>query len=252
MFGFRPKLPVSEDERSWIDSGFARFKSMLGAKRMTGCTVVEPTDRYFPDRWEPSRAGLEVLFRRVCEYMHVDPNHVDLEIIPDSSEIMELSPEYSLRPNDPAGHPAGVHFGPTRDQKPLIAVRRSLLKDPLTVVATVAHELGHVILLDDGHLSRDVEDTEPMTDLVTVYLGLGIFTANACCRFTKYRDDRYEGWSSSRHGYLSEEIYGYALALFARERGEASPSWAAHLATNVLTYFRRSAAWLEDRSRQAV
>lgn len=250
MFGFRPKLPVSEDERNWIDGGFARLKTMLGAKRMLGCNVVEPTDQFFPDPWDGSREALDGLFRRVCEYMHVDPNRVDLEIIPDSTEIEELSPVYTLRSNQPA--PAGVHFGQTRDAKPLIGIRQSLLKDPLTVVATAAHELGHVILLDDGHIARDVEDMEPMTDLVTVYLGLGIFTANACCRFTKYRDDRYEGWSSSRHGYLSEEIYGYALALFARERGETSPRWAAHLATNVQTYFRRSTAWLEANSPQTV
>lgn len=250
MFGFRPKLPVTDDERNWIDKGFGRLKSMLGARRMLNCKVIEPTDQFFPDPWDGSREALERLFRRVCDFMHVDPNRVDLEIIPDSSEIRELSPVYLLRSNEPA--PAGLHFGQTHDEKPLIGIRQSLLKDPMTVVATAAHELGHVILLDDGHISRDVGDMEPMTDLVTVYLGLGIFSANACCRFTKYRDDRYEGWSSSRQGYLSEEIYGYALALFARERGETAPPWATHLATNVLTYFRRSTAWLEDRSRQAV
>jgi hypothetical protein len=87
---------------------------------------------------------------------------------------------------------------------------------------------------------------EPMTDLVTVYLGLGIFTANASCRFTKFRDERREGWSFGRYGYLSEEVYGYALAVFAKERGETDPAWASHLSTNVRTYFRRSAAWLQN------
>jgi hypothetical protein len=248
MFGLRPKLPVVEVERNWIDGGFARLTNMLGADRMLGCTVVEPTDRFFPDPWDGSRKALEDLFRRVCGYMNVDPDQVDLEIIPDSSELQELLPEYSFRSN----HPAGLHFGKNKDQKALIAVRQSLLKDPLTVVATIAHELGHVILLGGGHISRDIEDMEPMTDLATVYLGLGIFTANACCRFTKFRDERREGWSFSRHGYLPEEAYGYALALFAKQRGETAPSWAAHLTTNVRTYFRWSAAWLYDRTRQAV
>jgi hypothetical protein len=246
MFGFRPKLPVTEEERSWVDKGFSRLKSMLGAKRILGCTVIEPTDRFFPDPWDGSEAGLEGIFSRVCGYMHVERSSVDLEIIPDSSELMEALPEYHLRSN----HPAGLHFGQSEDEKPLIGIRQSLLKDPATAVATVAHELGHVILLDGGHLSRDVEEMEPMTDLVTVYLGLGIFTANACCRFTKFRDERREGWSFSRHGYLPEEVYGYALAVFAKERGENTPSWASHLSTNVRTYFRKSAAWLENLPNQ--
>lgn len=246
MFGFRSKLPVTEEERSWVDKGFVRLKGMLGEKRMRDCVVVEPTDEFFPDPWDKSSAGLENIFCRVCEYMQVERGRVDLEIIPDSSELMEDLPEFHFRSNDPAG----LHFGETADERALIGVRQSLLKDPLTVVATVAHELGHVILLDDGHLSREVEDMEPMTDLVTVYLGLGIFSANASCRFTKFRDERREGWSFSRHGYLPEEAYGYALAVFAKERGETGPSWAAHLSTNVQTYFRRSVAWLENSSRQ--
>ena len=52
-----------------------------------------------------------------------------------------------------------------------------------------------------------------------------------------------------RLGYLPEEIYGYALARFAHERGERDPKWAKHLSTNVRTYFKKSAAWLEHRER---
>jgi hypothetical protein len=155
----------------------------------------------------------------------VERSRVDLEIIPDSSELMEDLPELHFRSNDPAG----LHFGETADERALIGIRQSLLKDPLTVVATIAHKLGHVILLDDGRLSREVEDMEPMTDLVTVYLGLGIFSANASCRFTKFRDERREGWSFSRHGYLPEEVYAYALAAFAKERGESDPEWPSTL-----------------------
>jgi hypothetical protein len=173
--------------------------------------------------------------------MQVDRSIVDLAIIPDTSELIEMLPDYSHKSDGPAG----LHFGQSADEKPLIGIRQSLLKEPMAVVATAAHELGHVILLDGGHLSRDEADMEPMTDLVTVYLGLGIFSANACQRYRKFQDDRREGWSVSRLGYLPEEVYGYALALFAKEREESDPNWAAHLTTNVKVYFRRSAGWLE-------
>ena len=45
-------------------------------------------------------------------------------------------------------------------------------------------------------------------------------------------------------GYLPEEVYGYALAKFASERGEANPAWTKHLSTNVRNYYDRSRRWL--------
>jgi hypothetical protein len=48
--------------------------------------------------------------------------------------------------------------------------------------------------------------------------------------------------------HLSEEQYGYALARFAFERGEARPAWRKFLSTNVSAYWKRSAAWLADRN----
>jgi hypothetical protein len=122
------------------------------------------------------------------------------------------------------------------------------LKDPLALVATIAHELGHVILLGGDHLRRDEEDMEPMTDLVTVYLGLGVFTANSSRRFRQFQEDRRQGWSMHRLGYLPEVVYGYALARFAFERGEDQPGWTEHLSTNLKAYFRQSMIWLRKNA----
>jgi hypothetical protein len=244
MFGLQQKLPVTNEERQWVEEGFRRLKSALGEKRILNCAVVEPTDEFFPDPYDRSETALEALFCRVCGYMHVDRDLVELAVIPDVSEIIEMLPEY----NHKSDGPAGLHFGQTFDEKPLIGIRQSLLKEPMAVVATAAHELGHVILLDGSHLSREAPDMEPMTDLVTVYLGLGVFTSNASHRYRKFQDDRREGWSVSRLGYLPEEVYGYALAWFAKLRGESNPEWQVHLATNIKAYFQRSARWLERNS----
>jgi hypothetical protein len=248
MFGLNPKLPITEEERLWVDDGFRRLSRMLGCSRMQNAIVILPSDEYFPDPWEATEAGLERLFQRVCGYMQVNPAHVDLEIIPDSSELIEMLPTYNRSSNDPAG----LHFGESEEECPLVAVRRSLLSDPLMVVATLAHELGHVILLDGGHMRQDAEDMEPMTDLVTVYLGLGIFTANAARRFLQFQDDRRYGWSMNRLGYLPEPVFAYALARFAKDRGEDSPEWTAHLSTNLKTWYRHSAVWLKRDSQPII
>jgi hypothetical protein len=245
MLGVRPKLPVTEEERLWVDQGFNRLSHMLGSSRIHNAQVVLPTDEYFPDPFTPTEAGLEALFRRVCTYMAVPRSHVELAVIPDSSELVDMLPAYSRKSEGPAG----LHFGSHEEAElPLVAVRQGLLKDPLTVVATLAHELGHVILLGGGHLDRDAEDMEPMTDLVTVYLGLGVFNANAARRFQQFQNDRKQGWSMNRLGYLPEPVFAYALARFAQVRGEEKPAWTSHLSTNLKVWFRQSADWLRKEN----
>jgi len=245
MFGFGSKLPVTEDERDWVDEGFARISTMLGRRRMLDCAVVLPTDEFFPDAYDGTESGLDKMFRQVCRYMGVDGGTLELSLIPDGSEIADLLPEYSHASRDPAG----LHFGRTVDEPTLIGLKACLLKDPLGAVATLAHELGHVVLLDGGHMSRDLEDMEPMTDLATVFLGLGVFTANASRRFKQFQEDRRQGWSTKHQGYLPEVVFGYALARFAKERGEAKPAWTQYLSTNLKTWFRQSATWLERESQ---
>lgn len=245
MFGLRLRLPVTEEERQWVDEGFRRLHRMVGWSRTQNGPVVLPTDEFFPDPWEASEAGVEAIFQRVCGYMKVPRHEVELTLIPDDSDGLDMLPAYHHASDDPAG----LHFGSDGDEQPLIAVRRWLLKDPLLLVATLAHELGHVILLDGGRLAREAGDMEPLTDLATVYLGMGVFTANAARRFRQYQEDIWQGWSMERLGYLSETVYGYALARFARNRGESRPAWTEYLSTNLKTWFRQSAAWLERETR---
>ena len=225
MFGFSPKLPISEEDRQWVDAGFARLEKLLERRRMLEARVITPTAEDFPDPYDKSTATVKRLFFRVCEYMHVDKDEIEFEIFPDETEeLRALLPSWR---GTGGKHAAGlyIHAMESRDsderQEPgIVAIRSSQLKDPLALVATMAHELGHVILLGGGLMSRKTQDHEPMTDLLTVFLGLGIFTANSAGRFKQFQDERRIGWSMQRLGYLPEEVFGYALARFAVERRE--------------------------------
>ena len=125
-------------------------------------------------------------------------------------------------------------------------MRRGAAARPVALVATIAHELGHVRLLDEGRISADQRDHEPLTDLLTVYFGLGVFTANAAFDFRQGRT----GWSYQRLGYLTEQMYGYALACYAHLRGETAPRWARHLDTNPRGYLKQSLRYLERNPLQ--
>jgi hypothetical protein len=258
MLGFSAKLPISNEDRQWVDDGFERLGKLVGRRRMLEANVVLPTAEDFPDIYDGTSAAAEMLFCKVCAYMQVDRNSVELEIMPDETEqLRELLPHWR---GDATKHAAGLYVHHEREKGQeqeglaercmLVAIRNTLLKDPLSLVATVAHELGHVILLGGHLLDPATTDQEPLTDLLTVFVGLGVFTANSAARFKQFQEDRHQGWTMQRLGYLPEEVYGYALARFASERGEHEPSWCKHLSTNVRTYFNRSFAWIKKNNRQ--
>jgi hypothetical protein len=252
MLGFSPKLPVGDEERVWVDEGFARLEKMLGRSRLLEAKVVLPDVKHFPDAFDGNEASVETLVHRICEYMQIDRTRIKLEMFPDEAAELRENSLWSIQTN----RPAGIYFGHEslmeEDGRVVIALKRSVIKDPTVLVATVAHELGHLILLGDKLLDPSTPDHEPMTDLLTVFVGLGIFTANSAARFQQHdHGGGWHSWSMRRLGYLPQEVYGYALAKFAAERGENNPKWAEHLSTNVRAYFKRSSAWLaKNAARQ--
>jgi len=133
-----------------------------------------------------------------------------------------------------------------------VAVNRSQLKNPTALVATIAHELGHVILLGGNKISRDHEGHEYLTDLITVFLGLGIFTANSAFQFSQWQSHSHQGWSTTRLGYMSEEMFGYSLAAYAWMRAEMQPEWSNLLAMNVGHYFKGGLKYLSNEGQTAL
>jgi hypothetical protein len=225
---------------------------------MLEARVVLPSPEDFPDPFDGTPAAAEKLFGRVCDYMQVNRNTVEFEVFPDETEqLREILPYWR---GDGAKQPAGLYLHHANDQRHddedsekqrmVVAVRSTQLKDPLSLVATIAHELGHVTLLGGCLMDPKTPDHEPMTDLLTVFMGLGIFTANSARRFKQFQEDRRQGWSMQRLGYLPEEVFGYALARFAFERGEDRVPWAKHLSTNVKAYFKQSRTWLAKNNPQ--
>jgi hypothetical protein len=115
-------------------------------------------------------------------------------------------------------------------------VSEAAARDPMRLIAVVAHELGHQRLLGEGRLDSDRADHEPLTDLAAVHFGMGIFDANAASDFTQGS----AGWRRQTLGYLTEPMDGYALACYTRARGDAGPAWA-------MWRPRRRAGWSAPR-----
>ena len=208
----------------------------FGSDTFRRVTVVLPTDEFFPDSYSADEEDARALLDRVCEYMSVNPDLIELEFFDDENRRAAKDLVYAEASSDvPSGH-----YQKRRD-KFVVSLESSQLIDPMNLVATIAHELGHVRLLGEGRVHGGFEDHEPLTDLLTVFFGLGVFTANSAFSF----DASSQGWQAQTRGYLSEEMFGYALALFALMRGERNPAWSRYLEGTVSTFFKNSLKYLE-------
>jgi hypothetical protein len=241
MGWFSSKCPVDKETQEWIDESFRWMIAEFGLDTLRSVEVILPTEEFFPDDFDGSRPSIRSMLERVCEYMDVDANLVDIRFdeSEDVPEIHPLAAEGTER-----SHALGT-YQKRCDGKYQISLNVTQVTNPEMLVATIAHELGHVILLGEDRLDPDHPGHEQLTDLVTVFYGLGIFNANTTVVFEQWTNPQYQGWRIGGGGYLTEEIFGYALGLFAALRNEVKPTWPRYLSTNVRSYFKDAAKYLE-------
>jgi len=241
MFFVKPKPLVTVEEREWIEDSLLRLIELFGFDQFCKQQTILPEPEFFPDRYTPDEEGLQRLIARVSQYMNVGSEQLEFHVYSEREEALQ---EHFQGRSSHSGA-AGKYFHPQDSTEKLhIGIESALLLQPTRLVATIAHELGHVILLGGGKISHEEEDHEHLTDLLTIFLGMGVFTANAAFTFSQWQSATHQGWKSSRQGYLSEPMFGYALAACSWMRDESSVPWEKLLATNVRHAFRRSMKYL--------
>jgi hypothetical protein len=221
-------------------------REAFGERTVRDARVILPTEAFFPDSYDGSDAAAERMFDRVCAYTGIERSRVRLALVTGRHDNTRGG---ALFIKADGGGAAGTYQqGEVAGQKvELITLERSTLRDPVKAVATMAHELCHVHLLGGGKVSHEEEDHEPLTDLLTICLGLGIFGANACVRDRSWSDSQMSGWEVSTLGYLRQETWAYALATFASMRGEDCPAWGKYLRADVRAAFKASQQFLAPR-----
>lgn len=240
MSWFTPKCPVEAEDKVWIEECMLWLIEEFGGDTVRNCTVILPTDEFFPDPFSEEEDDVRALVDRVCGYMGVKPERVELNFFTDEEAAVRLNvPAFESTHAGAAGHYR------KRRGNYVISLESAQVRDPTSLVATIAHELGHARLLGEARLPYGREDHEPLTDLLTVFLGMGVFTGNAVFSFRQWTDAFSQGWQTERRGYMTEEMFGYALALFAWVRGEPNPRWSKYLKGNVSAYFKNGHKYLE-------
>ena len=270
---FRARPPVEDRERQWIEKMLSWCVEQFG-REASDAEVLTPTPSFFPGTYQGTPQDVLDLVDLVRAHLRIDPTEIEFVLyegrppvrpsppapstpsdppgLPGSSALPGPSARLTPRPAPPARPaPAGTSSGggsktvaghySIRNGIGVLAVGLDNAPDPRRVVAVAAHELCHHKLLYRGPATADEGDHEPLTDLATVFFGLGVFTANAAYSFSQGAG----GWRRQQLGYINQPMFGYALARVARLRGERDPAWARHLDTNPRGYFKQAMRYLD-------
>jgi len=209
-FGTRPFL--DPELETWQIETWAWLLGHLGGiEDLKRSPIVQPTRDFFPPTEATGHARAEHIFEAVKRHARMADWPCDLVDQPRRPEL-GVGELLALK-RVSGGLPLGTfsHDG----NRAVVSYDPGSLGDPVTLVATLAHELAHYRLASlPDEPPGGPEAGEFATDLTTIYLGFGAFGANCAFNFQRFQSGLTQGWKSSRQGYLGEREWVFSLALF--------------------------------------
>lgn len=227
--------------RLWMENSFLWLATQFGQDTILSKKVLSPTLQDFPIRYEGTQSSLLKTAEIVAAQMDINLDEVNLQTYDENIKAIDggmgqrLFTEVDKESKEKLS--AGLFFDKIESGKYDIFIEQKNLTDPENMVATLAHEFSHIKLLGEKRLEFN---DEHLTDLTPVVFGLGIFNANSAFKFYQ----GFDSWGHNSIGYLKQQEWGYALALFAFYRQEKSPAWVKYLTKNVQADFKKSEAYI--------
>lgn len=257
IFGF-PRAPIID--RDTIDWEFETFEWLFrnfgGYRQFLGAELVRPTDDYFQvEKGLSGHQVAEALFAQVKSLARLEQwpcRLVAQETGPDPVVgEAQLLQGLEARPAGTFAVDLQETDGGDAEGVVVITYDPALLSDPMSLVATFAHELSHYLLATAHSLPPGEEDLlEHATDLTAVYLGFGIFLANSSFRFAQFGDAFSAGWSTRRQGYMTERELVFALAIFATLLDLPVATVVEHLKPDLGRLFRKAMRTVADEDER--
>ena len=240
MFWNKPQLPVTSNDQEWTEDSLLWVKEQFGEDFLRTVSIKTPTTKYFNRKFKGTEEDATFAFERICEYMSVDPKTIYLSFYGHEDIASNHRLPHNVQSNKT---PAGLYTEwPEGYQE--ISLNLKDLNDPISIISTLAHEIAHVKLLGEKRISVN---NEPLTDLLAVAFGFGIFHGNSVFLMKQWMDKGagMHGWSMKRKGYLPEQVIAYAMAWMASYQGDEECIWSKHLNKTMSGFFESSRAYIK-------
>lgn len=237
----KKKLPITEADKTWIDEDLNWLCAEFGKEHFLEIRTITPTKDFYDRTFDGTEKDAEFILERTMELMNIRDAEIQLEFFTD--QPIEMADGTILTtPTDIEGSwsSAGGTYQKTGNEI-IISIERGQLKNPISLIATISHELAHQILLGENRIE---ENDEYLTDLTAIAYGFGVFIGNSRFQFSASGF----GWQSSGQGYLPEQIIAYAMARLSKLRKE-NPNYSKFLDKSLKKYFDQSWDWLMENEK---
>lgn len=244
LFGRRqPNCPLDAEATRWIHERLHWLTNEFGSDRLIDHPIIEPTDAFFPDSYDASPAAAEKMFARICNWMDVTQEIVELRFYDEDRRPQLVNATGHMLPGSAGTYQEG-------EDRFVINLNRSELCQPMDLVGTIAHELSHLRLLGENRFDGDSFDNELITDLTATFFGFGIFLANSPRAFPA-QVGRWPGSQLNRPEYMSLPMLTYAMAVIADLRFEENPNWACHLNSSARAEWTAARRYLKSKEHSS-
>jgi len=237
----KKKLPITNDDKTWIEENLNWLRTEFGQEHFMEIRTVTPTKDFYERTFDGSEKDAEFILERTMELMNIKDIEIKLEFFSDSPTEMADGAVLTTPADLDGSWESSSGTYQQSEEGAIISIERQQLKNPISLIATISHELAHEILLGENRIE---ENDEYLTDLTAITYGFGIFIGNTRFQFSTSGF----GWQSSGQGYLPEQIIAYSMAWLSKERNEKT-DYGQFMDKSLKKYFDQSVDFLKENKK---
>lgn len=236
----KTKCPVTVEDKEWIEKKLDwAHTNIINLKKQP---TILPNAKYFEREFTGDEDDAHYILEVLSMYFQINPKNIYLDFY--SEETQEFSSGLSTKRLSDSGS-AGLYI--QDGYKSSIKIEVQQLQQTQSLVATMAHELSHyIIMAEKGYFFQEPEN-ELLTDLTAIAFGFGIFLGNSKFNFQQWSSgDGWGGWSASTKGYLPEQVIAYTMAEIQFRKGDLKPKWMDYLEGTFKKHFKKSLKYIGE------
>lgn len=237
------KCPITLADKTWVEETLDWFHTNF--IDLTQQPTFTPVRKYFPHDFKGNEEDAEFLLDIMGGYFQLNTQRIRLDFFDEST--LDLGPGLMTQKD---GKGAAGYFMQS-GYKFAISLEVNQLKDLDSLIATMAHEISHYLIMEEKGYHFEETENEYLTDMAVIVYGFGIFMGNSKFKFKQWSSgDGYGGWSMSNQGYLPQEVIAYAMAEIQRRKNDFEPSWTQYLNKSFRKLFEKSLKYVQQEQEK--
>lgn len=233
------KCPITREDRIWVEETLDWFHTNF--TDLMNQPTKTPTRKFFPHKFTGTEEDAEFLLEKMGYFFQLNTRRIGLDFFDQST--LDLGPGLMTQRDHDGAAGYFMSSGYTFN----ISIEVNQLKDINSLIATMAHEISHYLIMEEKGYHFDEQKNEYLTDMSVIVYGFGIFMGNSKFKFKQWSSgDGYGGWSMSKQGYLPQEVIAYTMAEIQRRKNDFEPEWTKYMDKSFRKLFEKSIKYIQQ------